>query len=792
MKFPESWLREWVNPSLDAAEIGERLTMAGHELDSLACEGQGLDDVVVAEVLEAAPHPDADRLRVCRVSTGSGEPVQIVCGAPNARAGIKSPLASPGTTLPNGVKLRKAKIRGVESAGMLCSAEELGLGDDADGIIELPSTAAVGEPLTAALGLPDAIFDVDLTPNRGDCFSVLGIARDLSALVGMPLAGPSLEAVAPQSDATHPVEQPVPEACPRFAARVIRGIDPRAASPTWMTERLRRSGIRAISPVVDVTNYVMLELGQPLHAYDLAKLAGPIRPRFGAAGERVTLLDEREVELNPDTVVISDDSGPIGLAGIMGGLGTAVSDETTDVFLEAAFWPQEVMAGRARSYGLHTDASLRFERGVDPQLPPLAIERATGLLLDIAGGEPGPAEDHLHADLLPQRAPVTLRRSRLEMLLGVALDDDTVTAILRGLHLTVDPTDEGWTVVPPGFRFDIVIEEDLIEEVARVYGYDRIEEATAVAETPLLPVSEGRIGMDQVAATLAARDFQEVITWSFVDAEADCALTGEKSLLELSNPISSEMSVMRGSLLTGMLQVAAGNLARQQDRVRLFEIGRSYHGTLEDTREVTRVAAVAVGAALPEQWGAKSQSVDFFDLKGDVEALIAMTGEPQAFRFEAIEHPALQPGQAAAVMRGGQRAGVLGKLHPAVARTLDFRREAFVFELDAHAVFTAALPAASTVSRYPAIRRDIAIVVAEEVTAEAIVDAVIAVAPGLVRDVRIFDVYRGPGIEAGLKSVALGLILQETSRTLTDADADSVTLAAVKKLKHNFGAELRE
>ncbi|MCB1843984.1 MAG: phenylalanine--tRNA ligase subunit beta, partial [Halioglobus sp.] len=694
MRFAESWLREWVNPALDAEGIGERLTMAGHELDNLSIEGRGLDGVIVAEVLAAKPHPDADRLRVCTVSTGEGEPVQIVCGAPNARAGMKSPLARPGTRLPNGVSLRKTKIRGIESMGMLCSAIELGLGEESDGIIELPADATAGQPLAEYLGLPDAVFDVDLTPNRGDCFSVLGLARDLSAQTNIPLEGPVMRPVVPSGEAMHPVELLVPEACPRFVGRVIRGIDGRARSPLWMTERLRKSGIRAIHPVVDVTNYVMLELGQPLHAYDLRKLQGPIRPRLAVRGEKLVLLDERELTLESNTVVISDDSGAIGMAGIMGGLSTAVSDSTQDVFFEAAFWPQELMAGRARSYGLHTDASMRFERGVDPDLPPHAIERATELLLAIAGGEAGPAQDHVVPESMPKRPAVRLRRSRLSTLLGVDLDDDVVDGILRSLHLLVEATADGWIVTPPGFRFDIVIEEDLVEEVARIYGYDRIKETTAITPTPLRVVSESRVDSERIAGVLLARDYQEVITWSFVDAVSDRQITGHDSTLVLSNPISSEMSVMRGSLWTGMLQAAAGNLARQQERVRLFEIGRSYHGTVADPQEVLRVAGVALGSQFPEQWSISSQNVDFFDVKGDIEALLAVTGDTAAFSFQAVEHPALQQGQAATVLRNGQQVGVIGKLHPATAKQFNIKKDTFVFELNADAVFVARLPAA--------------------------------------------------------------------------------------------------
>ncbi len=792
MKFAYSWLREWVDTDLDAAALADRLTLAGHEVDGLHVEGTGLDGIIVGDVLEVTKHPDADRLRVCTVDAGTGETINVVCGAPNARAGIKSPLALPGTKLPNGVKLRRSKIRGVESQGMLCSAVELCLGDESDGIIELPADARPGQALSELLRLPDTVFDLDLTPNRGDCFSVLGIARDVAALTGAALTGPALVTVPASCDAEHPVELVDGDACPRFAARVVRGIDPSATSPQWMTERLRRSGLRSISPVVDVTNYVMLELGQPLHAYDLARLTGPIRPRFVEGGESLVLLDDREIELDNDTVAITDDSGPIGLAGIMGGLGTAVTTGTRDVFLEAAFWPQAVMAGRARRYGLHTDASLRFERGVDPELPPRAIERATELLLAIAGGNAGPTVDHRHAGRLPKRTAVSLRRARLARILGVTLDDVAVTGILRSLGLAVDVTDDGWQVTPPGFRFDIVLEEDLVEEVARIYGYDRIPEATAIAATSLEPVSERQVETDTLAAALVARDYQEVITYSFVEEDIDRLLTGSATALVLSNPISSEMSAMRGTLWTGMLQAAAANVARQQDRVRLFEIGKSFHGSLEQPSEVQRIAGLVYGPVLAEQWGSGAKSADFFDLKADLEALLTLTGGAGGFTFEPIDHAALQPGQAASIQRDGKAVGVIGKLHPSVAKRLDLKRNVFLFELDIERAFAAQVPVASPISKFPAIRRDIAIVVKNEIPAAQICDAVVAAIPGRVREVRVFDVYRGPGIEAGLKSIALGLILQETSRTLTDEDADSAMNAAVQNLQQKFAAVLRD
>ncbi len=792
MKFAYSWLREWVDTDLDAVALADRLTLAGHEVDGLHVEGAGLAGIVVGNVLEVKKHPDADRLSICSVEFGTGDTISVVCGAPNARAGLKSPLALPGTKLPNGVKLRRSKIRGVESQGMLCSAVELGLGDESDGIIELPADARPGQAFGELLQLPDTVFDLDLTPNRGDCFSVLGIARDVAALTGAALAGPELVTVPAVSDAEHPVDLVDGAACPRFASRVIRGIDLSAESPSWMTERLRRSGVRSISPVVDVTNYVMLELGQPLHAYDLDKLTGPIRPRFVKGGESLVLLDDRTVELDSDTVAITDDTGPIGLAGIMGGLSTAVTAGTGNVFLEAAFWPQDIMAGRARRYGLHTDASLRFERGVDPELPPRAIERATELLLAIAGGTAGPTVDHRHADRLPERTAVNLRRTRLARVLGVKLDDATVTGILRSLGLAVDVTDDGWQVTPPGFRFDIVIEEDLIEEVARIYGYDRIPEATAIAATPLETVSERQVETETLASALVARDYQEVITYSFVEEDIDRLLTGSTSVLVLSNPISSEMSVMRGSLWTGMLQAAAANVARQQDRVRLFEIGKSFHGSLEQPSEVLRIAGLVLGPVLPEQWGSGAKSADFFDLKADVEALLTLTGSAGDFTFEPIEHAALQPGQAASIVHDGAAVGVIGKLHPTVAKRLDLKKEVFLFELDIERAFAARVPVASAISKFPAIRRDIAIVVKNEISAAQICEAVVAAIPGRVREVRVFDVYRGPGIEAGLKSVALGLILQETSRTLTDEDADSAMNAAVQNLQQKFAAVLRD
>jgi phenylalanyl-tRNA synthetase beta chain len=792
MKIAESWLRDWVDPDLATEELAHQLTMLGHEVDSLQVEGEGIEDVVIAEVVECGKHPDADKLSICRVSDGSAELTDIVCGAPNVRVGLKTPLAKPGVTLPGGIKLRKAKIRGVVSNGMLCSAVELGLGDESDGIMELPADAPVGESLVNFLNLPDAIIDVDLTPNRGDCFSVLGLARDISALTGAKLKDASVKAEPAVSKDVHPVELIEPDACPRFAGRLIRGINPAAKSPAWMVERLRRAGLRGISPVVDITNYVMLELGQPLHAYDAALLQGPIRPRLAKSGEEVTLLDEKQVKLNNDTVIITDDSGPIGIAGIMGGLSTAVSGATTDVFFEGAFWPPDFMAGRARSYGMHTDASHRFERGVDPEGQGRAVERATELLLDIAGGEAGPLVVDTAEDHLPRWSDIALRRDRVKMLLGLEIDDTEVVRILESLQMKVVPNDAGWNVTPPSHRFDMRYEADLIEEVARIHGYDSIPEITLSARSPLETVTEAMIDMERAAATLIARDYQEVVTYSFVDAAANERFTGEESALVLSNPISESMSVMRSSLWPGMVAAAAANTARQQDRVRMFEASRSYHGTLESHTEVVRLAGLVTGSVLPEQWGAKSEGVDFFDIKSDVEALLALACDLVDIRFVATEHPALQPGQAAEIRRADEVVGVLGKLHPGIAKDYDFKRAVYLFEFDAEKALASQAPEAQPVSKFPAIRRDIAVIVDEQVSADELVDAVAGSSPDLIRAVRIFDVYTGGRIEAGRKSVAIGLILQETSRTLTDEDADTAMAAAIAELEKKFAADLRD
>ncbi|SVB25218.1 uncharacterized protein METZ01_LOCUS178072, partial [marine metagenome] len=577
--------------------------MIGHEVEQIEPHGHGLDGVIVAEVLEVAKHPSADRLCLCQVSDGSRKPFAVVCGAPNVRVGMKSAFAPVGTQLPDGNKLRRVNIRGIESNGMLCSALELALGEESDGILELTEDAPVGQSFVEYMDLPDCSFNVDLTPNRGDCFSVLGIARDVAAMTSTRLEDVRIEAVAAVSMDEHPVELVAPDGCPRFVARVIANVDMSVESPDWLKERLRRSGLRPISPVVDVTNYVMMEFGQPLHAYDISKVKGPIRPRMAKAGEKLKLLDEKEVELLGNTLVITDDSGPIGMAGIMGGWSTMVSDETSDVFLEAAFFTPQVMAGVARQYGMHTDASVRFERGVDPVNQATAIERATKLLVEICGGDPGPLKDHYDVKNLPAPSLISLRKSRLQRILGVDIPTEEVTRILMDLGFEAEINDDIWQVRVPCFRFDIDVEDALVEEVARIYGYDEIPEVTATGFTPLATATESVIDLESVAEELVARDYQEVVTYSFISDEVNSVIAGENSELVLSNPIASNMSVMRSSLWPGLLAVAATNIARQHDRVRIFEIGKTFHGSLAQPEEVIRVSGLVSGSALREQWG---------------------------------------------------------------------------------------------------------------------------------------------------------------------------------------------
>jgi len=811
MKVPYQWLREWAPVAWEPRELGEHLAMAGFELESLERAAPPLSGVVVAEILEAAPHPQADKLRVCRVSTGPEHlPLQVVCGAGNARAGLKSALARVGACLPGGVSIQPAKLRGIESQGMLCSAKELGLAESSAGILELPPDAPLGRPLTEYLGLDDVVLDLNVTPNRGDAMSILGIAREVSALSGVPLAGPRFEPVAARHSEAIGVHLDAPTACPKFAGRVIRGVNNRAATPLWMRERLRRAGLRSLSPVVDVTNYVMLELGQPLHAYDVARLRGDIRVRMAAAGESVQLLDGRRVELDPDVLVIADAEGAVGLAGIMGGERTAVSPGTVDVFLEVAYFAPEAIAGRARRLGMQTDASQRFERGVDPSGQERAIERATELIHAIAGGSPGAATVARADEYLPRRLPVRLRRTQIARVLGAPVPPARVEAIFGALQMSVARTLEGWAVTPPAHRFDVTIEADLIEEIARIEGYGAFAEVDAAVTRRFAPLPEETPPERVVLESLAARGWFETVTYAFVDPALQSRLFPEREGLPIANPIASDLAVMRLSLWPGLVRVALENQRRQQDRIRLFEHGARFAVERGKLEEIDTLAGLALGPRLPEQWGSPEESrvpLDFFDVKADIEMLLAATGAREAFAFEAAELACLHPGRTARIVRKGRQdrppgsaaeadhaavpVGWLGELHPRLVRELGFAGAPILFELD-FAALAVELPRSRDVSRFPQVRRDIAVVVDEAVASTALRERVTLTASNLLREVRIFDVYRGGGVEEGRKSVALGLIFQDISRTLTDEDVDRVVASIVADLGASLGARIRE
>ncbi len=739
----------------------------------------------------ASRHPDADTLSVCKVSTGA-EVVQIVCGAPNARAGLKAPLATIGAKLPGGMEIRKAKLRGVESFGMLCSASELGLSEDATGLMELPVGTKTGAAITDALGLDDTILEVNLTPNRGDCMSVLGVARETALLAGGALLGPACAPVPPQSTERFPVELDAGAGCARFAARVIRGVTAEAQAPLWMRERLRRAGLRPISAIVDVTNYVMLELGQPMHAYDLRELDRGIVVRRARAGETLKLLDGREVELDGTVMVIADRSKPLALAGVMGGDHSGISASTTDVLLEVAFFLPDDVAGRGRRYGLVTDASQRFERGVDPTLQERAIERATKLLLDCAGGVPGPVEVTELRDELPQRAAVPFRPERARCVIGAPVADETIATIFDRLGMAVIRSGNGWQVSSPPWRFDIAIEEDLIEEIARVHGFDQVPETDPEVRQVMPALSETRVAEETAADVLVQRGYFEAITYSFVDPALQALFCPGVAALELANPIASDLAAMRVSLWPGLARALAENQRRQQSRVRLFEIGRRFSLEEGGLTEVPVIAGLAAGSALPEQWGTRAEQVDFFDMKSDIEALLRATGAGGEFRFVPDRHPALHPGQASRIVRDGRAVGWLGRLHPELERALDLTYSALVFEIEIESGLAAVLPRHREISRFPAVRRDIAIVVDEAVPVQALLDRIRASAGPLLTDLIVFDIYRGTGITPGRKSVAIGLNLQDISRTLTDVDTDAVVAQVVTDLEREHNAAIRD
>jgi len=791
MKFSDQWLREWVNPELTPEELGHRLTMAGLELDSIEPAAPAFTGIVVAHVVKVEPHPDADKLRVCQVDDGGDEPVQVVCGAPNVHEGMRAPFARVGAVLPGDFKIKKAKLRGVPSFGMLCSAKELGLAEASEGLMPLPSDAPAGTDVRELLSLDDTVLEVDLTPNRADCLSIAGIARETALLTNRELCEPVIEPVAAGHQDALPVEIRAGGACPRYAGRVIKGVDPQAETPLWMKERLRRSGIRPISPLVDVTNYVLIELGQPMHAFDLGKLAGGIVVRMADAGETLTLLDGQEVELADDVLVIADHEKVQAMAGVMGGEASAVSDATTDIFLESAFFAPEAIAGRARRFGLHTDSSHRFERGVDPALQVRAIERASALILEICGGQAGPLTDIEAEGCDWGKGAIDLRAARIERLLGVRIAEAEVEGMLQRLGCHVSRTEEGWAVVPPSYRFDLAIEADLIEEVARVHGYDNLPSRAHPFAPAIQKEPEAEVAVDRMRDLLVDRGYQEAITFSFVDPAVEALFSPGSEPLKLANPISSELAVMRSTLWSGLVKAVQHNLNRQQDRVRLFETGLSFVGQGEALVQTRQIAGIACGDVIPEQWGERARKLDFFDIKGDVEALLELAHLNERVEYRAESHPALHPGQSARILLDGQPIGWIGALHPGLEKTLDLDRRVFVFEIELQAISEGCVAKFEQLSKFPAIRRDIAVLVDENVQASALEKAVKACDIAELREFHVFDVYTGQGVASGRKSLALGLILQDLSRTLTDDEVESIVNAVVTRLGEDVGAELR-
>lgn len=793
MKFSEQWLRGWVNPQVSRDELVARLSMAGLEVDSVTPAAGQFSGIVVGEILATEQHPDADKLRVCQVSNGQ-ETFQVVCGAPNARPGIKIPFAMIGAELPGDFKIKKAKLRGVESFGMLCSAAELQISEENDGLLELAADAPVGEDIRQYLSLDDASIEIGLTPNRGDCLSLAGLARDVSALYNVPVTRPVVPAVPAAHDEVRPVEVTAPAACPRYLGRVIRNVDLSKPTPLWMVERLRRSDVRSIDAAVDITNYVMLELGQPMHAFDLAEINGGIRVRMAEEGEKLVLLDGQEVALRADTLVIADHTRALAIAGVMGGEHSGVNTEKTrDLFLESAFFEPISVAGKARSYGLHTDASHRYERGVDSQLAREAMERATALILEIVGGEAGPIVEAVSEQHLPNVAPVTLRAERITQMLGMELEAAQVEQLLNALELTTTANGAGqWTVNVPSHRFDISLEVDLIEELARLYGYNNLPVRYPQARLAPQGKPEIRGDLPNLRRLLVARGYQEAITYSFIDPKLFELFTPGVEPLLLANPISSDMAAMRASLWPGLVKALQHNLNRQQDRVRLFESGLRFVGQLGNLEQQPMIAGVVTGSRLPEGWANGRDGIDFFDVKADVEALLGYSGALSDFTFSAGKHPALHPGQTALIERDGKPVGHLGAIHPELAKALGLDRPVFLFELVLGDVVEGRLPKFSELSKFPETRRDLALIAGRDVASNAVLELIRDNAGEWLTDLRLFDVYQGKGIDPDRKSLAVGLTWQHPSRTLNDDEVNVTLQNILTSLEQRLNTTLRK
>ncbi|MEM9102799.1 MAG: phenylalanine--tRNA ligase subunit beta [Pseudomonadota bacterium] len=792
MKISEAWLREWANPDVNTQQLVEQLTMAGLEVDGVESVAGEFSGVVVGEVVSAEQHPDADKLRVCKVEVGDGEPLQIICGAPNARQGIKVACAKIGAVLPGNFKIKKAKLRGVESFGMLCSSSELQISDENNGIIELPINSPVGISFREFLRLDDVAIDIDLTPNRGDCLGVIGVAREIGVINRTPVKALEKVTIDTEINDIKSIKVQAEAACPRYMGRIIKGINPKSETPLWMLEKLRRSGIRAIHPVVDITNYVLLEYGHPMHSFDLEQIEGALQIRLAKEKEKFTLLDGQEVTLNSDTLMIADDKKALAMAGIMGGENSGVTINTQDIFLESAFFAPLAIAGRARSYGLHTDASHRYERGVDPQMQRTAIERASQLILDITGGKAGPLVEVVSNEHVPAMVEISLRRSRIKRLIGIDFEDKDVVDILQRLGMQVHANELGWTVGVPSYRFDISLEEDLIEELVRIYGYNNLPVKTPHADMLLKPKVETRLSKKGLSEILVNLGYQEAITYSFVEQAFQERINPGIEAIPLLNPISNDLGVMRTSLLPGLIKAASYNLNRQQSRVRLFETGLRFLKVDNKIVQTPMISGVVTGQNNPEHWNMQTNKVDYFDVKGHVESLIALTGKESSFQFVKSTRTVCHPGQCAEIIFDDEVVGFVGMINPQLVKPLGVNDSLGLFELELGALLDGVLPEYSDFSKFPYNRRDIAVVVGEDVSAMDLVNCVGTIGDQRVKDVRVFDVYTGPGVEKGLKSVALGLTIRDPSHTLKETEISQIVDKVVVSLKEKLGATLRE
>ncbi|CAG9933716.1 phenylalanine--tRNA ligase subunit beta [Candidatus Nitrotoga arctica] len=782
MKFSENWLRYWINPELSSLELAHALTMAGLEVEALESVAPVFSNVIVAEVLEVIKHPNADRLSLCQVNVGEAAPLTIVCGAPNVAVGMKVPCARIGAVLPGDFVIKQAKVRNVDSSGMLCSASELGLAEDSQGLWLLPEDAPVGGGLREYLELDDMLFTLKLTPNRSDCLSMVGVAREVAAITGGTLNALKIDPVLSSLTETLAVNIDAPEACRLYCGRIVRSVNSAAATPLWMMRRLERGGLRSINAVVDITNYVMLELGQPLHAYDLAKLAGGIIVRYARADEELALLNGQNVMLQDDMLVVADDTRLLALAGIMGGAASSVETATRDVFLESAFFVPDVIVGKARRLTISTDSSYRFERGVDFTATRMALERATQLLLEICGGQAGVISE-VHGKL-PARDTIMLRTSRVKRVLGIMLDTAQITALLQRLQFKFEQQGDDFHVTPPSYRFDLSLEVDLIEEIARIAGYDNIPAQPPQTAVMMVPQTETLRSVSCMRQLMVARDYQETISYAFLDAEVERDLCANTTPVTLKNPISSQLAVMRSSLLGGLIGALRINFARKQSRVRLFETGVCFTGGSHAQRE--RFAGLCYGTQLPEQWGVAVRSVDFYDVKADVEALFA----PVLLSFLASPHPASHPGRSAQILLHGQVVGWIGELHPKWLQQYGISQAVVWFEVELDALISADVPHAIDISKFPPVRRDIAVVVDESVTVQSLLDAMLGSNTSYVAEFALFDLYRGKGVGDGKKSLAFRVLLQDTQKTLIDSEIE-LSIARLTAVLQQHGAQVR-